>query len=206
MSEENKIKVKTQSFNFHGTKLFFLRNFEPHEDQPSIVLLHGASFTAKTWAKIGLLKALDEAQINFIALDLPGFGDSEKSTVAPKEFLSELFSTLKIQAPFILSASMSGQYALPYTLSPTQGLSGLIAVAPVAIPKYINDRKSIDNRLLAIWGENDKTIPIDHAKQLARAFNEKEIVIIKEGSHAPYMSRPNVFNKLVIKFILNETD
>ena len=183
----------------------FLRNFELHEKRPAILLLHGASFTGKTWAEIGLLKALDDAQINFIALDLPGFGDSEKSTVAPKDFLAELFGKLKIQKPFILSASMSGHYALPYILSQTHGLSGLIAVAPIAIPKHIDDSTRIDNRLLAIWGENDKTIPIDRAKLLARAFSENEIVLIKEGSHAPYMNRPNVFNKLVIKFILNDT-
>lgn len=170
-------------------------------DGRRIVLLHGANFTSKTWQEIGTITALAEAGYRVVAVDLPGFGQSDSTNVSRTEWLGKLLDELKLESPVIVSPSMSGGFALPFVTDYPHRVAGFVAVAPVAIDRHRDKLARITCPVLAIWGENDRTIPFEHADALVQAVKHGRKVIMPDGSHAPYMSDPAAFQMELLKFL-----
>jgi 2-hydroxy-6-oxonona-2,4-dienedioate hydrolase len=53
---------------------------------------------------------------------------------------------------------------------------------------------------LVMWGDNDKMIPVQYAKEF-REIPGSELVVIKDCGHTPYVEKPMTFNRLVLKFL-----
>lgn len=70
-----------------------------------------------------------------IAIDLPGFANSETLSPAKRneksEFLLHLITKLEISKPVIVSPSYSGYYSLPLLVGNWKAFAGFIPIAPV---------------------------------------------------------------------------
>jgi pimeloyl-ACP methyl ester carboxylesterase len=193
------LEANSQWVNVEGRPVHYLLAGE--EQGPLVVLLHGASFNAETWKQTGTLTALTKAGYKVCAVDLPGFGKSPAGGGRPERFLVAFLDALGLERPVIVAPSMSGQYALPFVTTSPERVLAFVAVAPVAIEHYQQQLGQITAPVLAVWGENDRLIPLAHADALVGAAKDGRKVIIRGGSHAPYMSDPAAFNAELLKFL-----
>lgn len=193
------MEIDSHSFDIEGKTVHSLMA-GPSEGRP-VVLLHGASFTSVTWQEIGTLDALAAAVYRAVAVDLPGFGESEPSDLSPGTWLKKFLEGLGRQKPVIVSPSMSGRFSFPLITGEPERVGGFVAVAPVAIQQFESKLDRITCPVLAIWGENDRTIPIEQADLLVQSVSQGRKVIIAGGSHAPYMSDPAAFQKELLTFL-----
>lgn len=192
------MEIFSQVTTVGGKQVHFLTAGQ--QSKQSILLLHGASFSSATWQEIGTLEVLASGGYQAIAVDLPGFGQSESVSMEPEKWMGEIFGQLGIGAPILLAASLSGGYALPFITSQPERITGFVAVAPVGIPAYQEKLHEITVPVLAVWGENDNIIPIDDAELLVKSVKQGDLIVIPGGTHAPYMSEPKLFNQWLIQF------
>lgn len=168
---------------------------------PTLLLLHGASFSSQTWSDLGTLSLLSDSGYRAIAIDIPGFGHSGQFKIHPSQFMSALVHQLKLEYFIIVAPSMSGQLLWPYLVESSQHVAGVVALAPVAIPQYLESLKQCKTPVLALWGRNDTLVPIEAAKALCRGLSNGQLVIIEDAGHACYMNQPKIFHEKVFEFI-----
>jgi abhydrolase domain-containing protein 14 len=190
---------ESRTITVEGGKVHYLVQ-GPKDGRP-VVLLHGASFSSQTWKEIGTLDVLAEAGDLAYAVDLPGYGDSERTEASADGWLRSLLDALEVERPVIISASMSGRFALPLLTGDPTRLSGFVAVAPVSILPHRGRLGTVSIPVLAVWGEKDTTIPLVQADLLVQSVQKGRKVIIPNGSHAPYMSDPGAFHKTLLEFL-----
>jgi len=171
------------------------------EDGRPVVLLHGASFSARTWQEIGTLEVLTEAGYRAIAVDLPGFGESPPAEADFSTWLGELLDQLRLAPPVVVSPSMSGRLSLPLVTGNPERVSGFVAVAPVTIPAHADKLGQVAAPVLAIWGENDHLVPQKHADLLVERAPHAAKVVIPAAGHAPYMNDPAAFHEALLEFL-----
>lgn len=193
------IAEQTRWVNVEGSRVHYLA--DGREDGRPIVLLHGASFSAETWRIIGTMHALVEAGYQVYAVDLPGGGQSAASPVAPQTWLRSLIDQIGVEKPVIVAPSMSGRFAFPFITEEPGEVAGFVAVAPVSILNFQDQLERITCPVLAIWGDHDRTIPLEQADLLVDSVKYGRKVVIAGGSHAPYMSDPATFHAELLKFL-----
>lgn len=171
------------------------------EDGAAVLLLHGARFSAETWRELGTLEALAEAGYRVVALDLPGYGESDALRVGAGPFLEAALERLPIERPVVVSPSMSGAFSLPVVTGRSQLLSGFVAVAPVGIGDHREKLEHVDLPTLAIWGSEDTLVPVSDGELLARSVPGAELAVLDEAGHPSYLDRPEAFHAVLLSFL-----
>ncbi len=171
--------------------------------RPAVLLLHGASFSAQTWQDLGTLSLLAGQGYRAVAVDLPGFGQSEPGNPDRTEaFLAELMEQLALDRPVLVSPSMSGGYSLPLVARHPDKLRGLVAVAPVAIARYEPELAGNQLPTLAVWGSDDHLVPLEQAKRLVRALPKARLVVLENAGHACYLQATAEFHQYLTQFVI----
>lgn len=192
-------KIRSAWTQVGGVKVHYLAVGPPAGR--TVVLLHGGRFRAETWREVGTLKILAEAGYRTLAIDLPGFGQSPRSSTPPENWLALLLDALEVKRPVLVSPSMSGRFSLPLVTTAADRLSGFVAVAPVDIAAHRDSLKHITIPTLAIWGENDRVIPLEHADLLVREAKNARKVVVPGAAHALYLDDAETFHKELLGFL-----
>lgn len=191
--------VETRDATIAGSQLHYLEAGD--RSSTTVLLLHGARFSSKTWLDVGTIAQIANAGHHVVALDLPGFGKSEQSSVPRDEYLNRaLNELLPGNAVVIVSPSMSGGFSLPFVARHADRVAGFVPVAPVAISTYRGELRSVTVPTLVVWGENDAVVPVAQADVLASAFGGRKL-ILEGASHPCYLDRPEEFHRELLKFL-----
>lgn len=186
--------IKIQTSNIH-----YLEGGDPQN--PSVLLLHGSSFSSKTWKELGTIKRLTQKNFHVVAIDLPGYGKSESISDYHAEFLPKLVDKLELQGAVLVSPSMSGTYSLSFVVKHSEQLQGFVAIAPVGIVKMSQKLRGVVLPTLAIWGSDDRIVPVEQADLLVELMPNAEKVILSKAGHACYMKATNKFHEGLIQFV-----
>lgn len=171
-----------------------------------VLLLHGASFSSKTWEDIVTLQLLAAAGYRAVAVDLPGKGKTMNFQIRDHgEFLEEIIKMLDMNDPVIVSPSMSGMYSLPFLMkavnSKQRMCSGFVSIAVVGTLKYSqSDYERIKVPTMIIRGSQDVRlgkIAEDHLKHIPTS----EQFVLEGAGHAAYMTHTANFHRLLYNFL-----
>ena len=168
---------------------------------PVVVLLHGASFSSATWQQIGTIDALVKAGFRVYAIDLPGFGHSAATEIPTTKWLRKFLTAVDIDSSIIVSPSMSGRFSLPLLTEYPDVVAGLIFIAPVGVPRYLDELQAVRCPVMIVWGENDQLIPLEQADQLADAVPGSEKQVILGAGHAAYIEKTEEFHAVLLQFL-----
>jgi pimeloyl-ACP methyl ester carboxylesterase len=171
----------------------------------TVLLLHGASFSSSTWEQIGTIQELLDDGYRVVSIDLPGFGESEATETPTTKWLRKFLTAVDITSPAIVSPSMSGRFSLPLAVDYPDIPAALVLVAPVGVPRYIDQLQNVPYPVLIVWGENDRLIPLEQAEQLHQIIPHSEKLVLAGAGHAAYMEQTAEFHRVLRAFLARVT-
>ncbi|NMO17344.1 alpha/beta hydrolase [Pyxidicoccus fallax] len=133
----------------------------------TVVFIHGLGSYLKFWRS--QLDVFHQQGYRVIAVDLPGYGKSDKPGTFPytmeamADVVRELVNALGLDKPILAGHSMGGQTSLSYAIRYPDALSGLVLVSPAGFEKFSWKEKAWFERVMstefiktapesAIWG------------------------------------------------------
>jgi pimeloyl-ACP methyl ester carboxylesterase len=188
-----------KKITFRGSQLHLI-TAGPEQGQ-GVLLLHGRAFSSTTWLELGTLTFLAEHNFRAVAVDLPGYGQSESSEGELDTLLEEVCVELGLQRPAVVAPSMSGLCAFPLVIRKPELVAGFVPVAPVGAPSYSPQLKGSRVPALIFWGEADQIFPASQAEELASYLANSEVVIVPGARHACYLDQPGLFHGRLLEFL-----
>jgi abhydrolase domain-containing protein 14 len=144
---------------------------------------------------------LAEAGFYAVAIDLPGFGLSDRWQANPQTLLVELLDALKLAAPVVLAPSLSGRFAFPLILKHPEKVAGFVPIAAVGTPVAARQLKQSPVPTLVVWGAKDRMFPAAAHAALAASFLNSEVLSLPGASHPAYLDQPDLFHQALLKFL-----
>jgi len=109
-------------------------------DAKTVVFIHGLGSYLKFWR--AQLDVFQQQGYRVIAVDLPGYGKSDKPGTFPytmeamADAVLELVDTLGLDKPVLAGHSMGGQTSLSYAIRYPDSLSALVLASPAGFEKF----------------------------------------------------------------------
>jgi abhydrolase domain-containing protein 14 len=198
-THEHQHETHEREIHFRDSRLHLLT--AGREEGRGVLLLHGRAFSSATWLELGTLAHLAESGFRAVAVDLPGYGQSERSEGELDTLLEELLAELGLERPVIVAPSMSGLCAFPLVIRRPELVGGFAPVAPVGAPSYGPKLRGSRVPTLIFWGEADSIFPASQAGDLAAWFTGScEVVVVPGARHPCYLDRPELFHERLVGF------
>jgi pimeloyl-ACP methyl ester carboxylesterase len=175
-----------------------------------IVFLHGLSYTADIWQRIGVLDLLMKKRVPFLALDMP-YGmksQCQPKTRSPQKnvaFVNEAVKTFFGSAdPILVGASIGGNIALHYAA--TFLVKGLMLVAPARAlePDLAQFYGKFKFSSTIIWGSQDNIVAGEDMRTLADRLPKAKLVVYDRANHSAYKDEPERFKRDLLELYANE--
>jgi len=191
------VPVESRELRLSGARIHYLEAGRGE----TVLLLHGGRYSAQTWRELGTLELLAREGYRAVALDLPGFGESEASKEPADRFLASLLPLIADGPVVVVSPSMSGSFSFPLLVKRPSYVLGFVALAPVGIAESLDQIKGRDLPALVMWGERDEVIPPKASRSLAEALPNSRRLELAGAGHACYLDEPQVFHRELLLFL-----
>ncbi|XP_072026055.1 putative protein-lysine deacylase ABHD14B isoform X2 [Amphiura filiformis] len=206
----NSIKLQEQFVEVSGMKIYKREMVDIGKNAtPSgqFLFLHGMKFSSQTWLELGTLNVTASKGYRAVAIDLPGYGKSDKppSTLDQATFMLELLKAvdMNITKPIIVSPSMSGGYALPLLFQHPEAFKGYVPVAPVGIDNFTDEQyKTNQVFTCSIVGDKDSSMGAPATTKFGQMPNG-ETHTLKDAGHPCYLDQPQGFHQIMFEFANN---
>lgn len=190
--------ITDQLFDLDGCLLHALA-CGPSNGLP-VILLHGMKFQAETWRELGTLDVLAEAGLRVCAVDMPGFGKSGASGVAPGEVLRRLYRHLDLRKAVLVGPSMGGRIALEFAIAQPELIAGLVLVGAVGVEENRAGLARITAPTLIIWGEDDQVSPLANSDLLLAGLSRAERQVYPQAPHPCYLGQRERWHQSLTTF------
>jgi abhydrolase domain-containing protein 14 len=195
--DDGVVPVESRELRLNGARIHFLEAGRGE----TVLLLHGMRYSAQTWRELGTLELLAREGYRAVALDLPGFGESDASEAPVDRFLASLLPLIADRPVVVVSPSMSGRFSFPLLLKRPSFVLGFVPIAPAELAEYLDQLRGRDLPALVVWGENDEIVPPRSSRALAEALPNSRRVEIPGAGHACYLDQPQVFHRELLLFL-----
>jgi pimeloyl-ACP methyl ester carboxylesterase len=135
------------------------------------------------------------------ALDMPGFGNSPKCEVKPKEVLQGIIQQEGLDRPVLVGPSLGGAYAMSLYFAHPEMVSGLVLVGTVGVDTFRDRIQEIAVPTLLIWGGQDTVSPLDNAHFLQKQVPNSRLVILEGANHPCYLDNPQKWHEELVSFL-----
>ena len=126
-----------------------------------LLLLHGLGGSIESWTNnIGFLST----KFRIIALDLPGFGLSDKPKISYSinfyvSFLEKFVKRIKLTHFFIIGSSLGGHIAVEFTIRNRKIVDKLILISPAgSLPKTFKGTKELRKYIRIVSAKSSKDV------------------------------------------------
>jgi pimeloyl-ACP methyl ester carboxylesterase len=166
-----------------------------------IVFMHGLSYTADIWQRIGVLDLLKKKKVPFLALDMP-YGLKSKcqpKTRSPEKNIEYVNEAVKVvfgdAVPVLVGASIGGNMAIRYAAKfPVKGLL-LVGPARVLEPDLVEIYGEFKFSTIIIWGSQDTIVASEDMRVLADKLPNAKLIVYDGAGHSAYKDQPDRFKR-----------
>lgn len=174
-----------------------------------IVFLHGLSYAADIWQRIGVTDLLMKKQVPFLALNMP-YGlksqcqpktrDPEKNIAFVNEAVKTFFGSA---VPVLVGASIGGNIALRYAAR--FSVKGLLLVAPARAlePDLVQLYNQFKFSTTIVWGSQDNIVASEDMRTLANKLPNAKLVVYDGANHSAYKDQPDRFKHDLLELYAN---
>jgi pimeloyl-ACP methyl ester carboxylesterase len=177
----------------------------------AVLLLHGLGGSIESW--INNVNEMSSSQVlRIIALDLPGFGQSDKPKISYtikfyQQFIAKFLRNLHINKISIVGSSLGGHIAAEVAINSPDIVDKLVLISPAgALPrsfkgtstlnKYsrIIDAKNVESIKKALFAVDHKPVDDSYARAVFQKISvagakEAFLSALKGSAHAPRLNK-----------------
>ncbi|HHW03576.1 MAG TPA: alpha/beta fold hydrolase [Thermoanaerobacterales bacterium] len=194
------MNVMDEYVDIKGSKIHYVTNVRENGGD-AVLLLHGKRFTTRDWVESGLMETLERQGVQAIALEMPGYGESEELDLDPEDFLAEFMKRMNLSAVHIVGPSFSGEISIRFALKFPDMLKSMIIIDSINVDKYEDKLKDIKVKTLIVWGKKDNIAPYEFAEILKDHLPESTLFTFEDLGHTCYFDDMPTFSDVLIKFI-----